>query len=516
MSPLPIKLVRKLNFFYIEDKLCYKKCKIIDMNNSLKLFNSLGKKKESFITNEKGKVSMYVCGPTVYDLLHIGNFRGPIFFNFLRNWLEHLGYEVNYVYNYTDIDDKIINKSKQEKKTTKEISEKYIKEFEKDYKSLKIKNPSFSPRCTDHIEDIVSFITDLIDKGFAYPSKGSVFFSIDKFKGYGKLSGKNSTDLLAGHRVKVNDDKNNPLDFVLWKPSFDEDPGWDSPWGFGRPGWHIECSAMSKKILGSKIDIHGGGVDLLFPHHENEIAQSECCSSTTFANFWVHNNLINFENQKMSKSIGNIIKGRDFVNEYNPEIFKFLILSVHYRSILNFNKKLINQTIVNLIKIYSALSLAERLSNSKVEIIESKEYKNDFDDYSKKVSDFINNDFNTPGFFSVIFEIIRKFNLVGVNKKVTGELKYFSISILDFFKKYGSLLGLFEEPKASFLLDLNLLILKTKKVKLENIENAIIKRDKARKEKDYLLSDKIRDALANDGIDLNDNPDGSTGWSVRV
>ena len=199
----------------------------------------------------------------------------------------------------------------------------------------------------------MSFIAELIDKGFAYSLKGSVFFTIDKFDDYGKLSGKKPTDLLAGHRVKVNDDKKNPLDFVLWKPSLDDDPGWDSPWGFGRPGWHIECSAMSKEILGSKIDIHGGGVDLLFPHHENEIAQSECCSSTTFANFWVHNNLINFENQKMSKSIGNIIKGRDFINDHNSEIFKFLILSVHYRSILNFNKKLINQTIINLIKIYS-------------------------------------------------------------------------------------------------------------------------------------------------------------------
>ena len=486
------------------------------MKDSLKLFNSLGKKKETFISNKKGKVSMYVCGPTVYDLLHVGNFRGPVFFNFLRNWLEHLGYKVNYVYNYTDIDDKIINKSKLENKTTKEISEKYIKEFEKDYKSLKINLPSVSPKCTEHIDDIISFIEELIGKGFAYTSKGSVFFSIEKHQGYGKLSGKNTEDLLAGHRVKVNDDKNNPLDFVLWKPSYEDDPGWDSPWGLGRPGWHIECSAMSRKLLGSKIDIHGGGVDLLFPHHENEIAQSESRSSTNFANFWIHNNLINFDNQKMSKSLGNIIKGRDFINDYNSEIFKFLILSVHYRSVLNFNKKLINQTIINLIKIYSVLSLAEKLSNSNVEVKESKEYKNAFDVYSKKASGFINSDLNTPGFFSVVFDIVRKFNLEAVNKKPSGELKYFSICLLDFFNTYGGFLGLFQESKNEFILDLNLLILKNKNIDVVDIEGAIEKRDEARKQKDYVLSDKIRDKLNSKGIELKDNPDGTTGWSVRV
>ena len=342
------------------------------------LFNSLSKKKEVFFTNKKKEVSMYVCGPTVYDLLHIGNFRGPIFFNFFRNFLEYKGYKVVYVYNYTDIDDKIINRSSEENISTYELSEKYINEFESDYASLKIKKPSFTPKCTDHIDDIIDFINDLIEKGYAYVSSNSVFFSIQKFKRYGKLSGKNTEDLLAGHRVNVNDKKENPLDFVLWKPSSENDPGWDSPWGFGRPGWHIECSAMSRKLLGDQIDIHGGGVDLLFPHHENEIAQSECRSSCTFANFWVHNNLINFDNQKMSKSLGNIIKGRDFIRDYNPEIFKFLILSVHYRSILNFNKKIIDQTIGNLIKIYSALQLANTIMSSDLNIKVDVNYKMKF------------------------------------------------------------------------------------------------------------------------------------------
>ena len=486
------------------------------MSKSLNLYNSLGKKKERFYSNYKDKVMMYVCGPTVYDLLHIGNFRGPIFFNFLRNWLEHLGYSVTYVYNYTDIDDKIIKKSKEEKTSTKDISEKYISEFELDYDSLKINKPNFTPRCTEHIDDIIAFIADLINDGFAYESNKSVFFSIEKFKKYGKLSGKNIDDLLAGHRVDVNTDKNNPMDFVLWKPSKMDDPGWDSPWGFGRPGWHIECSAMSDKILGQNIDIHGGGIDLLFPHHENEIAQSESRSSSSFSNFWVHNNLINFDNQKMSKSLGNIIKGRDFIKEYNAEILKFIILSVHYRSILNFNKKIINQTIINLIKIYSSLETSDKICKSNLD--ESKNINHDeyFKDCQKKADDFINNDFNTPGLFSVFFDIIRKFNSVSINKKTTSESKYFSILFRNFFQKYGSMLGLFQEPKTEFLMGLNLLLLKSKKIKISEIEQKIEDRNNARKLKDYNISDKIRDELLALGIELKDNKEGETSWSVKV
>ena len=486
------------------------------MPKSLSLYNSLGKKKESFYSNNNDKVMMYVCGPTVYDLLHIGNFRGPIFFNFLRNWLENIGYSVTYVYNYTDIDDKIINKSKEEKISTKDISEKYISEFELDYDSLKIKKPNFTPRCTEHIDDIISFIADLINDGFAYESNKSVFFSIEKFKKYGKLSGKNIDDLLAGHRVDVNTDKNNPMDFVLWKPSEKGDPGWDSPWGFGRPGWHIECSAMSDKILGQNIDIHGGGIDLLFPHHENEIAQSESRSSSTFSNFWVHNNLINFDNQKMSKSIGNIIKGRDFIKEYNAEILKFIILSVHYRSVLNFNKKMINQSIINLIKIYSSLESSDRINKFDIDESRNLIHEEYFKDCQNKADDFINNDLNTPGLFSVFFEMIRKFNSISINKKVTPELKYFSILFKNFFQKYGSLLGLFQESKKEFLNGLNLLLLKSKKIKITEIEQKIEIRNNARKLKDYNISDKIRDELLVLGIEIKDNKDGKTSWSVKV
>ena len=486
------------------------------MSEAFKVFNSLGKKKETLYTNKKNEVSMYVCGPTVYDLLHVGNFRGPIFFNFFRNLLEHKGYKVNYVYNYTDIDDKIINRSAEQNISTSELAEKYISEFEKDYESLKIKKPSFTPRCTDHIDDIIEFIEDLISKGYAYKASNSVFFSIQKFKEYGKLSGKNTEDLLAGHRVNINDDKNNPLDFVLWKPSYDNDPGWPSPWGYGRPGWHIECSAMSNKLLGSKIDIHGGGVDLLFPHHENEIVQSECRGSTPFSNFWVHNNLINFDNQKMSKSLGNIIKGRDFINDYNSEIFKFLILSVHYRSILNFNQTIINQSVGNLIKIYTALQLAENIMGSDISINQNELYDKEFEIYNEKIEGFLNNDMNTPGVFGVFFDVVRKFNLLSVNKKISGESKYFAERFLNLFKTYGTILGLFQESKSNFVKELNILMLNSKSINLSDIENKILVRNKARASKNYQLSDQIRDELLKDSIELKDNPDGSTDWSVKI
>ena len=486
------------------------------MNKSLKLFNSLSKEKEVFYTNKKGKVSMYVCGPTVYNLLHIGNFRGPIFFNLVRNWLEHLKYKVKYVYNYTDIDDKIIDKAKIEKLDAKIISQKYIVEFEKDYASLKIPKPSFTPKCTDFIDDIIIFISELIDNHFAYYNNGHVFFSIKKFDNYGKLSRKNVDDLLVGHRVKINDNKKNPLDFVLWKPSNGDDPGWESPWGYGRPGWHIECSAMSSKLLGSNIDIHGGGIDLLFPHHENEIAQSESRFKTSFSNFWVHHHLINFDNQKMSKSLGNIIKARDFITDYNSEILKILILSVHYRSVLNFNESQINNSITNLIKIYSSINLADLI------IIKQKNQKKDLDFKNfvhaceEKIYEFMNNDFNTPGFFSIIFDLIRRFNLLAVNKKITPELKYISLSFLSFIKKYGKILGLFNENSSVFLSELNLLLLKNKNISITHLEELINKRNKARKEKNYKLSDEIRNEIFELGIEIKDEPDGLTKWSVRV
>ena len=471
------------------------------------LYNSLSKKKEIFEPITPGTVKMYVCGPTVYDLLHIGNFRGLIFFNVLRNWLKHLGYSVNYVYNYTDIDDKIIKKSKEENKLASEISSKFIQEFENDFKLLKISKASHNPKCTDYINDIISFISDLIEKKFAYVRNNNVFFSCKKFSAYGKLSGKNIEDLISGHRITINQDKENPIDFVLWKPSDHGEPGWESPWGRGRPGWHIECSVMANAILGDQIDIHGGGMDLIFPHHENEIAQSESKTGKKFAKYWVHNNFIKFDDQKMSKSLGNIIKARTFMTDYNPEILKYMILSVHYRSSINFSFKQIQQSIISLIKIYTALEQAQNTIKGECNISNISYFKEELE----IVQTSFNNDINTPIVFAQIFNVIRKFNNAFKNEKNENIAKEF----LAFFSLVGSILSLFSEKPKKILFELNLILLKEKNISLKQIEIEIKKRDKSRKEKNYKESDLIRDELLGKGIELKDTIDG-TQWSVKL
>ena len=471
------------------------------------LYNSLSKKKEIFEPITPGTVKMYVCGPTVYDLLHVGNFRGLIFFNVLRNWLKHLGYSVNYVYNYTDIDDKIIKKSKEENKLASEISSKFIKEFENDFKLLKISKASHNPKCTDYINDIISFISDLIEKKFAYVRNNNVFFSCKKFSAYGKLSGKNIDDLISGHRITINQDKENPIDFVLWKPSDHGEPGWESPWGRGRPGWHIECSVMANAILGDQIDIHGGGMDLIFPHHENEIAQSESKTGKKFAKYWVHNNFIKFDDQKMSKSLGNIIKARTFMTDYNPEILKYMILSVHYRSPINFSFKQIQQSIISLIKIYTALEQAQNSIKEKNNTSNISYFNEEFE----IVQTSFNNDINTPIVFAQIFNVIRKFNNAFKNEKNENIAKEF----LAFFSLVGSILSLFSEKPKKILLELNLILLKEKNISLKQIETEIKKREKFRKEKNYKESDLIRDELLGKGIELKDTIDG-TQWSVKL
>ena len=477
------------------------------MLDNFKLYNSLSNEKEIFKSITPGIVKMYVCGPTVYDLLHVGNFRGLIFFNLLRNWLQYLGYSVNYVYNYTDIDDKIIKKSQDENKLASEISAKFIEEFEKDFKLLKIPKASQNPKCTDYIDDIISFISGLIKKEFAYVKNKTVFFSCNKFTAYGKLSGKNIDDLISGHRITVNQDKKNPIDFVLWKPSKSKEPGWESPWGRGRPGWHIECSVMANELLGDQIDIHGGGMDLIFPHHENEIAQSESMSGKNFAKYWVHNNFIKFDDQKMSKSLGNIIKARSFMSDYSPEVLKYMILSVHYRSSLNFSFKQINQSIISLIKIYTALEKANNYIKEKDNDSNFSYFENDLNIVYKS----LNNDINTPIVFAQVFNVVRKFNNYFKNKKNINIAKEF----LSFFKRVGGLLGLFSEEPKKFLLELNLILLKEKDISLEEIEEKIKKRDIARQIKNFKDSDLIRDDLLKKGIELKDTING-TKWSVRL
>ena len=433
----------------------------------LNIYNTISRKKEIFKSINKGKVNIYVCGPTVYDLMHVGNFRGAIFFNLVRNHLESLGYKVTYVYNYTDIDDKIIKKSFGENTLAKTIADRYIKEFEKDYETLMIKKPTHTPRATDYIDGMIDLIEKLIANNKAYVSNtGDVLYSVADFKEYGKLSKKDLKTLEEGHReIDVRVTKKNPLDFVLWKMAKKNEPFWESPWGNGRPGWHIECSVMSSKILSDGIDIHGGGIDLIFPHHENEIAQSEGGYKKKFVKYWVHNNFINFKSEKMSKSLGNIISAREFMKKYHPEIFKYMILSSHYRSHSNFSDQMVNNAIAALARVYSSLSNAENILNHNIlpkkqdgELIQVIAEEND------KSQNALNDDFNTPLFFSSIFNVVREFNKhYRIGQKITPELVYITKQFYNFIKNKAKIISIFEQtPAKDFLNKLDDMLLEIK------------------------------------------------------
>ena len=452
---------------------------------------------------------MYVCGPTVYGLLHIGNFRGAIFFNLVKNWLEHLKYKVTYVYNYTDIDDKIINKAHQESLSTEDVAQKYIYEFEKDYRSLGLKPHTHNPRATNYIPDMIAMIQILIEKKRAYITESKeVFYAIKNFSEYGKLSGKEVDDLQSGARIEVNDQKQNPLDFILWKPSKEGEPSWDSPWGKGRPGWHIECSVMNYKLLGETIDIHGGGVDLIFPHHENEIAQSKGALEKDFVRYWMHHHLIQFGSDKMSKSLGNVILARDFLQKHHPEILKYMMLINHYRSVSNFNEDQIQNAITGLVRIYSALSSAYQLQSNSTKKSNAipQGFAKMLETAQDKMTSAFNDDFNTPQVFAQIFEVIRSFNAL-IQNHFSGELSKMAGAFIEFIKKQGSFLALFQEDPDTFLRQIEDLLLARQNLKREDIDKIVKERDEARLKKDYQTSDRIRDFLLQKGIEIRDVQD---------
>lgn len=485
----------------------------------LKIYDTAEKQKRKFEPLKAPEVKMYCCGPTVYDFLHIGNFRGAVFFNFVRNWLEFLNYRVSYVYNFTDIDDKILNRSLVEKIPPKDLAEKYITEFKKDYKSLKLKAHTKNPRATESIKEIIQLIQKLLDKGYAYEIEGDVFYSVHSFKNYGQLSGKKTEDLLAGARVDIDQRKKNPLDFALWKKSKPEE-NWhfESPWGKGRPGWHIECTAMIHKFLGEEIDIHAGGSDLIFPHHENEIAQSSACTKKKYVHFWLHNNMIVTEGDKMSKSLGNMITMRNFLETYPGELFKFLTLSCHYRSPLTFSKKTLHQALISLSKIYSSLAQAQNLSNKTAQPSNSPLFL-DFEQNLKRAEqnliESFNDDFATPKAFAVFFNVLKLFQKIILDKKSSSlDKSACSQKYLSFFKKYGELLSLFQEEPVSFLKNLDDQLLKQKNLKRELIQKMIDDRLTARKNKNFKQADEIRDKLQQTGIEIRDTAQGSE-WEVK-
>ena len=462
----------------------------------MKVYNTLTKKKEEFVPLVPGKVSMYVCGPTVYNFIHIGNARPMIVFDTVRRYMEHKGYDVNYVSNFTDVDDKIIAKAIEEGVSAQEISERYIAECKKDMASMNVLPATTHPLATEEIGGMVEMIGTLIEKGFAYDVNGTVYFRTSKFDEYGKLSHKNLDDLRAGNRsllVSGEDQKEDPLDFVLWKPKKEGEPAWESPWSAGRPGWHIECSVMSKKYLGEEIDIHAGGEDLVFPHHENEIAQSECCNGKDFAKYWLHNAFLNIDNRKMSKSLGNFFTVREIGEKYDLQVLRFFMLSAHYRSPLNFSADLMEASKTSLERIITAVeNLKFLLGNAAEQELsqEEKESLKQADAFEAKFDEAMDDDFNTADAISAIFEFVKY-----ANTNVSAEnSKAFIQAVLDKMISLCDVLGIIVDKKEEIL--------------AEDIEKMIEDRQAARKAKDFKKADEIRDALLAKGIVLEDTREG--------
>lgn len=459
----------------------------------MKIYNSLTRKKEEFVPLQDGKVSMYVCGPTVYNYFHIGNGRTFIVFDTIRRYMEYRGYEVNFVQNFTDIDDKMIKRANEENTNIKEIGDKYISEYYKDADGLNIKRATTNPRATEYINEIIDFVSGLIEKGFAYEVNGDVYFRTKKFDGYGQLIGQNLDDLQAGARINVDERKEDPMDFAIWKAQKPGEPAWDCPWGKGRPGWHIECSCMAKNLLGDTIDIHAGGMDLAFPHHENEIAQSEALTGKKFANYWMHAAFLNVNNQKMSKSLNNFLTAREALKEYDADVIRFLMLSGHYRIQLNFSKDLLDSAKASIERLYNAIGNLENLiSEVKVEKMTEEEikYLESLDLYRQRYIEKMDDDFNTADAISVLFDLIRDTNSnIGVNSS-----KELCEKALELIRELGLPLGILQ---------------KTTKGDLEaEIEALIAERQQARKDRNFALADKIRDDLKSRGIELLDTPQG--------
>ena len=462
----------------------------------MKIFNTMSRQKEEFVPLEEGKVSMYVCGPTVYNLIHIGNARPMIVFDTFRRYLEYKGYDVNYVSNFTDVDDKIIKKANEEGVDASVISERYIEECKKDMAAMNVKPATTHPLATNEIQGMIDMISTLIEKGYAYAAEdGTVYFRTRKFAEYGKLSHKNLDDLQAGHRdIKVTGDlKEDALDFVLWKPKKEGEPYWESPWCEGRPGWHIECSVMSKKYLGDEIDIHAGGEDLIFPHHENEIAQSEAANGVPFAKYWMHNGFLNINNQKMSKSLGNFFTVRDIAEKYDLQVLRFFMLSAHYRSPLNFSADLMEAAKNGLERIVTAGSTLKRQMDATTKTEMSEEEKALFDateEYVKKFEAAMDDDANTADAVSAVFELVKfiNTNASSENGRVYLELLYARLNTL------CDVLGIILEQEEE-LLD-------------ADIEALIRERTDAKKAKNFARADEIRDELKNRGIILEDTREG--------
>ncbi|WP_456395552.1 cysteine--tRNA ligase [Desulfurobacterium sp.] len=466
----------------------------------IKVYNTLAEKKEEFIPLEKNRIKMYVCGPTVYDDAHIGHARSAIVFDVIRRWFEHRGYEVTFVRNYTDVDDKIIKRANEKGVTWKEVAEKYIKSFEEDMKALNVKEPTVKPKVTEHISEIIEMVKGLIEKGHAYEADGDVYFAVETFPEYGKLSKRKIDELMAGARIAPEEKKRNPLDFALWKKSKEGEPAWDSPWSKGRPGWHIECSAMSMKYLGETMDIHGGGLDLIFPHHENEIAQSESYTGKTFVRYWMHNGFVMVNSEKMSKSLGNFFTIKEILEKFSPDVLRFFLISTHYRSPIDFSFERLREAKAAFERIKNFLNTRTIIEN--IPQIDSEGSPIDVEKYINSFNEAMDDDFNTAKALGVLFEMVKEANILKdravKEQKISLNEKESLLKAAAFIKATMKTLGfkLKEERTANDMED--------KLIKL-----LIDIRQKLRKEKNFKLADEIRDELKEMGIVLEDLPGGT-------
>jgi cysteinyl-tRNA synthetase len=489
---------------------------------ALRIYNTLTSKKEDFVPLQEGKVGMYVCGVTVYDLSHIGHARSTVVFDTIYRYLRYRGYDVTYVRNFTDIDDKIIKRANEDRVDYRVIAEKYIHEFNVDMGSLGLEKPTIEPKATDHIPEMIRLVSTLIEKGYAYQSNGDVFFSVETFTDYGKLSKRNLEEMQAGARVEINEKKRNPLDFALWKASKPGEPFWESPWGKGRPGWHIECSVMSQKYLGESFDIHGGGRDLVFPHHENETAQSEGASGKPFVKYWIHNGFVNINKEKMSKSLGNILTIKEIVQHWHPEVIRLFLLSQHYRSPVDFSEESLLEAKLGLDRFYTTMKalqdeLAEPIASaSRTNVPSLAEHRQAIESFQPKIEEAMDDDFNTAQALGYFHNLLTHLNgLLDLSKgNPTQEIVSLLRKGLDHLLKFGWILGLFREEPKQYLDRMKKEGLKKLDLSEEEILKLIEKRNAARKGKDWKKADETRNDLLSKGIVLEDGPTG-TQWKLK-
>ena len=479
---------------------------------SLRVFNTLHRKKEPFEPLDPGKVRMYVCGPTVYDSCHIGHARSVVVFDVIARYLKAIGYEVLYVRNFTDVDDKIIDKANQLGIHSTTVAERFIKEFYDDMDALNVERATIEPKATDHITQIIKFIEKLVKGGFAYQVEGDVFFSVEKFKEYGKLSGRKLDDMEAGARIDINERKNNPFDFALWKSAKPGEPFWESPWGKGRPGWHIECSVMSSEYLGVTFDIHGGGKDLCFPHHENEIAQSESISGKPFVKYWIHNGFVNINQEKMSKSLGNFLMIKDVLKAYHPEVVRFFLLSSHYRSPIDFTETAMDEACKGLDKMYALLLRVDKTMG-----IESTQDIG-YGDCWQQFCEAMNDDFNSARGIGIIFDTVRNVNRMldqfETEPLFSNQIKKNIQNDLADIRRTGKILGILLEKPVEYFDKNQKKVLKQKSIDSVMIAKMVEERNAARKAKDWKKADQIRNQLAEMDVAIEDRPE-ETVWKIN-